>query len=182
MATMTVTGSEAISKRLNECREKLASAEDSLRQTALEIAGENDRLASLQAERASECEQLARNRRADPSRYDPPILAAQDRLCGLEALKRSHERSVADARATFYNVDAELARLNQQKLIDAETRETAALIETTRLAIQKRDDLERTILDGITGLRSRKYLLEANRRIGTDGAQGLQRIANGMRP
>jgi hypothetical protein len=182
MATATITMTQEEAQRLSEARKQLTDAERALKQTEAQITEESDKLADLQAQRTSECELLALGRRAVPSKFDAAVHATQDKLAGLGAAKRTRERGVADARATFYNVDAELARLNQQKLIDAETRETAALIETTRLAIQKRDDLERAILDGITGLRSRKYLLEANRRIAFDAAQALQRISVGMRP
>lgn len=184
MATMTAvtTMTEGEAERLHEYRKRLADAEHALRQTEAQITEESDKLADLQAQRAIECEALALGKRADPSKFDREIHAMQDKLAGLGAVKRTRERAIADARATFSNLSAEQGRAEQERLLQKEDEDVKRLISQVEDAIQTRDRAAKTVVEGIASLRAWKYLAESHRRLGADAAQRLERIANGMRP
>ena len=175
----TATMSTGTSKKWAEA---LALAEQELRQTNRDLENENDKLADLQARRAAECEDSALGKKADPSKFDSAIRTATDRVTGLTAVRRTRERAVADAKANYFNATAEEGRVAGEKAVEAETASTQRLIGEIEDAIEARNRATRTIQTGIEQLRRKKYLLEANRRIGVDSAQRLERLSVGMRP
>jgi len=182
MATMTLTGTEALTKSINDCREKVAAAERALRETEAEIAAHSDKLAELQAARGEECETLARgNPKASPEKFDSKIQSVRDRLYGLEVVRRGRERDCSDLRAELARLQAEQHALEHEYAVAAEREEIQGLITRTRKAIADRDEAERRIIDGLTQLRSRKYLGPKNEYLGKDAAGGLQRMSLGMR-
>jgi hypothetical protein len=182
MATATTTMTQDEAQRLSGARKQLTDAERALKQTEAQITEESDKLADLQAQRTSECELLALGRRADTSKFDADIHATQDKLAGLGAVRRTRERSVADARANYHNLSAEQGRAETERLRQKEGEDVKRLISQVEDAIQTRDRAAKTVVEGIASLRAWKYMAEPHRRLGVDSAQRLERISNGMRP
>ncbi len=180
-ATITITGTEALTTSITDCRAKLENAEQVLQQTQREIAEESDKLADLQVSRERECEQMASGRKSDPAKFDPAIRRAEDRLIGLAAIQRTRERDVADLKTTFYDLEAARAKIENQQADERELRETQKLIEEAKRAVAVRNESERIFLDALITLRSRKYRVSRNRELAFAGAEAAQRNWNGMR-
>jgi len=179
MATATI--SNELGKSLSTAREKLSQVEQLLKETETRIGDESDELAFMQARRADECHQLALGKKADPSKLDGPIRNAEDKLSGLNKVKRDRERDVTEARANLQNIEIEVSRVEQKRALERERAETEELIAETRKALKARDEGERRVIDGIVALRNRTYLDPRTKSFAFDQAFSIQRNMNGMR-
>jgi len=181
MAAATVMTDSELGKSLSDAREKLSKAERLLKETEDRIVEVSDELAILQARRADECHELALGRKADPAKFDALIRNAEDKLTGLEAVKRMRERDLADLKTTFYSLEAEWAKIKNKQADERELQEIQKLIAEAKNAVLVRNESERIFLDALTKLRSRKYRVERNRQLAFGGAEAAQRNWNGMR-
>jgi hypothetical protein len=183
MATMAVETEGGIQARIRETQVKIREAEQAVEAVVHELSGAEDLLSQLQAERSQECVALALGKaRANPERFDRQIQTLKDRISGLENVKRRKELVAVDWRVELHDLHAESARLESEKAIREDGEEVRRSISSIEIAIDRRNDANKTISEGIARLRARKYLSEGTRRIGMDSAFRLDRINAGMRP
>ncbi len=182
--TMTAVPTEngGLQARIHEAERRAHETGQALEATRHEISGCEAMLQEISSERAQECIAVAMNKtRADPSRFDKQIQNLKDRIAGLEAIKRRREGEIAERKAELYELNAEASRIEQQRAIEAEGRDTRVLINEIENALEAHARSQRVIVEGIHKLRARRYLAEGNRRVGVDAAQRLERASVGMR-
>ena len=180
VTTMETTND--LQANIHEAERRVHEAQQSLQSTVAEISGVDEMLREVLKERDAECLELAKGRKASPERHDHPIQQLRDRVTGLQALQRQKESNVAACKTKLYNLNTELAKAEQAKLVHTENQETHQLIDQIERALTSREREQTTIVQGVNSLRERKYLSETTRRLAMDSAQKLARRANGMRP